>query len=55
MMTFLKPIHEKIEYYENHPDEVDTILKEGTKKAKTTAEDTMKNVKKAININYFDE
>ena len=47
MMNFLKPIHKKIEYYENHPEEVDTILKEGTKKAKTQAENTIKNVKKA--------
>ena len=55
MMNFLNPIHEKIKYYEEHPEEVDTILKEGTKKAKEKAEETMNKVKKAININYFDE
>ena len=55
MMNFLKPIHEKIKYYEEHPEEVDNILKEGTNKAKKKAEETMKNVKSAMNINYFDE
>lgn len=54
MMEFLKPIHEKIEYYENHPEEVDKILKEGTTKAKKEAEATIKKVKAAININYFE-
>ena len=54
MMEFLKPIHEKMEYYENHPEVVDKILIEGTAKAKKEAEATMKKVKEAININYFD-
>ena len=54
MLKFLNPIHEKIKYYENNPELVDTILKEGTKKAKLEAEQTIKNVKNAININYFD-
>jgi tryptophanyl-tRNA synthetase len=54
MMNFLKPIHEKIKYYENNPEEVDNILKNGTKKAKEKAEETMKKVKEAININYFE-
>lgn len=55
MMEFLKPIHEKMEYYENHPEVVDKILIEGTAKAKKEAEATMKKVKEAININYFDK
>ena len=54
MMEFLKPIHEKMRYYEENPDLVDKILKEGTKNAKKIAEQTMKNVKEAININYFE-
>ena len=54
MMEFLKPIHEKMNYYESNPEIVDNILKEGTAKAKKEAENTMKKVKEAININYFD-
>jgi len=54
MMNFLKPIHEKIKYYENNPEEVDNILKTGSKKAKEKAEETMRKVKDAININYFE-
>ena len=41
-------------YYESNPEIVDNILKEGTAKAKKEAENTMKKVKEAININYFD-
>ena len=38
----LEPIQEKRKYYEEHPEEVDKILKEGTMKAKKEAEKTMK-------------
>lgn len=55
MNEFLKPIHEKINYYENNPEIVDQILKDGTKKAKQEAEETMEKVKKAIKINYFEQ
>ena len=51
----LKPIREKREYYEAHPEEVDKILIEGTKKAQKTAKETMKKVKKAMMLNYFEE
>ena len=54
MMEFLKPIHEKMKYYEAHPEVVDKILIESTAKAKKEAEATMKKVKQAININYFE-
>lgn len=46
----LKPIREKRKYYEEHPEEVDRILLEGTNKAKETAKQTLKKVKKAIVI-----
>ena len=55
MIKFLKPIQEKRRYYMENPQEVDRILKEGTKKAKQKAEDTMTKVKKAIKIDYFEE
>lgn len=53
MNEFLRPIREKGKYYEEHPEIVDEILKDGTKKAKKEAEETMKDVKKAIKIDYF--
>ena len=52
MNEFLKPIREKRKYYESHPEEVEKILKDGTKVAKEKAESTIKNVKSAMKINY---
>ena len=48
----LKPIREKREYYEAHPEEVDKILMEGTEKARKVAKETMKKVKKAMMLDY---
>ena len=50
----LKPIREKRKYYEAHPEEVDKVLIEGTKKAREVAKETMKKVKKAMMLNYFE-
>ena len=50
----LKPIREKRAYYEKHPEEVDKILIEGTKKAREVAKETMKKVKKAMKLDYFE-
>jgi tryptophanyl-tRNA synthetase len=50
----LRPIREKRAYYEAHPEEVDKILKEGTKKAQEVAKQTMKKVKEAMKLNYFE-
>ena len=52
MNQFLAPIREKRKYYEEHPDEVDQILKDGTKIAKGKAEEVMKRVKSAMMIDY---
>ena len=52
MNKFLEPIREKRKYYEDHPEEVENILKEGTKNAKEKAELTMKAVKSAMKIDY---
>ena len=52
MNEFLKPIREKRKYYDEHPEVVDKILNEGTAKAKAKAEETIKNVKKAMRIDY---
>ena len=51
----LSPIREKRKYYEEHLDEVYSILKEGTNKANEKANKTLKEVKKAIMINFFEE
>ncbi len=48
----LKPIREKRAYYEAHPEEVDKILIEGTKKAQQVAKQTMEKVKKAMKLDY---
>ncbi len=50
----LKPIREKREYYEANPEIVDKILIEGTKKARRKAKETMKNVKRAMKLDYFE-
>ena len=54
IVEYLKPIQEKRKYYEEHPSEIEEILKEGTKKAREKAIVTMKDVKNAIGINYFE-
>ena len=55
LIDFLKPIKERRKYYEDNPQEVDTILKQGTKKARFKASETMAKVRKAIKIDYFEE
>lgn len=50
----LRPIREKRAYYEAHPEEVDKILKEGTERARAVAKETMKKVKDAMMLNYFE-
>ncbi|MBQ9023702.1 MAG: tryptophan--tRNA ligase [Bacilli bacterium] len=49
----LTPIREKRKYYEDNIDEVYEILKQGTNKAKQKASQTLKEVKHAIMIDYF--
>ena len=51
---FLKPIREKRKYYEEHPEIVDSILKQGTEKAILKANETMKKVRKNMKIDYFE-
>ena len=51
----LTPIREKRKYYEDHIDEVTEILKRGTLNARKVAKETLKEVKEAMKINYFEE
>lgn len=53
--AFLAPIREKRKYYEERPELVDEILRQGSAKAKKKAESTLKKVKKAMKLNYFEE
>ena len=55
IIEFLRPMRERRAYYEAHPEEVDRILKEGTEKARQTAKETMRKVKEAMMLNYFEE
>ena len=52
MKNFLEPIREKRKFYEENPDEVKKVLEEGTNDAKAKAKETMKNVKKAMKLDY---
>lgn len=50
----LKPIREKREELERNPEYVLNVLKEGTMKARKKAGETLKEVKKAMMLNYFE-
>lgn len=50
---FLKPMQEKRKYYEEHPEEVDEILKDGTEATRRKAMEVMKKVRKNMQLDYF--
>ena len=54
IIDFLAPMREKRKYYEDRPELVDKLLITGTEKARQTAKETMKKVKKAMKLDYFD-
>ena len=54
MIDYLKPIQEKRKYYEEHPEIVDDIMREGTAQAHSEAKKMMSEVRKHMLINYFD-
>jgi tryptophanyl-tRNA synthetase len=51
---YLAPIREKRKYYEEHPEEVERILKEGTEAARNRAKEVMKRVRKNMKLDYFE-
>lgn len=51
----LKPIREKREELAKNPEYVYNVLKEGTKKARAKAKETLDEVKRAMQINYFED
>ena len=50
----LKPIRERREKLAKNPEYVYNVLKEGTKKARKKAQETLKEVKKAMMLDYFE-
>ena len=51
---FLKPIQERRKYYEDRPELVEQILKDGTEATKRKAEEVMKRVRKNMKLDYFE-
>lgn len=47
---FLEPIRKRRHYYETHPELVNTILSEGTQKAKASVIETMQQVRRAMRL-----
>ena len=54
IIEYLRPMREKREYYEAHPEIVDEIIKKGTEKARNEARANMKRIKEAMKLNYFE-
>jgi tryptophanyl-tRNA synthetase len=54
LIEFLKPIQERRKYYEERPELVEQILKEGTEATKRKAEEIMKKVRKNMKLDYFE-
>jgi len=46
----LNPVHERMDYYMNHMNEINSIIEEGNKKARKIAQQTMSEVRAAVNI-----
>ena len=54
MVNFLKPIQERRKYYEEHAEEVEQILKDGTEAARNKAKEVMNRVRKNMKLDYFE-
>lgn len=52
LIEALAPVREKRKYYESHPDMVEQIMADGSRKARDIAVKTMDQVKNAIKIDY---
>ena len=53
ILNEFNPIREKRKYYEEHIDEVDKILLDGTKRAREVAKNNIKRIKAAMKLDYF--
>ncbi len=50
----LEPIRQKRAYYEERPEIIEQVLINGTKRAQEQAKETMKKIKRAMKLDYFD-
>jgi tryptophanyl-tRNA synthetase len=50
LITALEPIREKRAYYEKRPEEVDTIIREGNRRARNVARQTMEEVRAVVKV-----
>lgn len=48
----MQPVHERRDYYLQHPDDVKSIIRDGNIRAREVAQATMEEVRKAVKINY---
>ena len=53
IIEFLRPMRERRKYYEDRPEEVERILKEGTAATRKKAQEIMKRVRKNMKLDYF--
>jgi tryptophanyl-tRNA synthetase len=51
--SFLEPIRERRAYYEQRPELVEEIIREGSKRGRAIAADTLAEVREAMGIHYF--
>jgi tryptophanyl-tRNA synthetase len=54
LQELITPIRERREMFEKNKDQVKKILLDGSKKAREIASETLKDVKKAMQIDYLD-
>ena len=54
MQAELAPIRERRAYWESRPEEVYEILKAGSARAEATAAETLREVRRAMKIDYFE-
>ncbi len=52
---FLQPIREKRAYYDQHPELIDQILKDGSEVAREIAKEVVFEIKQKMSIDYFSE
>lgn len=51
--AYISPMRERYFYYQNHREEVDKILQEGSRKARMIAQKTLAKVRKAIGVSEY--
>ena len=50
LVTFMAPIQERMEHYDNEPGLVDEIILDGTERMRKIAQETMREVRKAMGL-----